>query len=175
MSKGGVVKGRPKILGNSPRPDSQPSMTAFTAIPNITLVKKNIPTKTLVTCQTKNFRGDNLKLSKSNHSGGILSMIPPERINLMMSLITHQVMDRLFLKSTLKKTRAERTSPPSKPKYMGLMKSSPNSERLSQKITISRLRKTAKILINTISSSQYRRRLRPPFSTSLIAIQLVLP
>ena len=127
------MKGRLKILGSISNPDFQPSITASTAMPNITLVNKTVPTKTLVTCQTKNFKGDNLKLSKSNNTGETFSTTPPERINLITSLIVHHTVDLLFLKSTLNNAKVARTSPPSKPKYIGLMKSPPNSERLSRK------------------------------------------
>jgi len=51
----------------------------------------------------------------------------------------------LFLKSTLNRAKGARTSPPSRPNYMGLIKRSQNSEKLSKKTMISRLIKTTKI------------------------------
>jgi len=119
-----------------------------------------IPTKTLVACQTRNFRGCILKPSKSSHTGETFSAIPPARISLITRLMDHHVIDLLFLKSTLNRAKAARTSPPSKPKYMGLKNSSPNSERLSQKTTISRPRKTAKMTITArIRSNQWMERI----------------
>ena len=65
----GVVKGNNINFGIKDIPELQPSIVAFTAIPNITFMKKGNKKMILVSCHNQNLTCDSLYELKSSCTG----------------------------------------------------------------------------------------------------------